>query len=146
MKRPALPPRVEQTRALLVIQTWLSLLVLLGAFLLLPVMAERNPDTGPSDQLLVLYGSLMVTPALLALAAWTVRRGWTAGWVFALLAELAMAFVLYAAFTVGAFVGVPALLFGGLAIWVGINVFHPEVRHFFFSRAGRSAENGSART
>ncbi|MCI4065141.1 hypothetical protein MRQ36_22265 [Micromonospora sp. R77] len=135
MKRPPLPPIVDQTRVFLLTQTWLLLVGLLVLLLLLPLMSTRGPlDDESGTDLAVLLGSLIVTPAVLAVAAKAVRHGWTAGWFLALLAELAVGVVLYAAFDFGLFLGLPALLFVGLGAWVLANLFRADVRRFFFAR------------
>ncbi|WP_157740149.1 hypothetical protein [Micromonospora auratinigra] len=140
MKRPPLPPIVEQTRVFLLTQTWLLLVGLLIFLLLLEPLSARGPlDDEASNALGVLLGSLILTPTVLALAAKAVRHGWAAGWVLALLAEAAVGFLCYAAADFGLFFGVPTLLVVGLGCWVVVNLLRADTRRFFFGRARTAA-------
>ncbi|SCE86801.1 hypothetical protein [Micromonospora mirobrigensis] len=135
MTRPTLPPIVEQTRVFLLTQTWLLLVGLLGLLLLLRVLHARGALAGTTgDDFLVLLLAAMVAPAVLAMAAWAVRRGGPAGWVLALLGELAVAFLLYAAVNFGYFLGVPVLILAGFGAWVVINLLRADVRASLFRR------------
>ncbi|MFC0005109.1 hypothetical protein [Micromonospora siamensis] len=138
MTRPALPPIVEQTRVFLLTQTWLLLVGLLGLLLLVQALYARGALEGTSgDDFLVLLLATMVTPAVLALAAWGVRRGRRVGWVLALLGELAVAFLLYAAVNFGFFLGVPVLILAGIGAWVVVNLLRADVRAYLLRRPDR---------
>ncbi|MFR9780443.1 hypothetical protein ACL02O_30890 [Micromonospora sp. MS34] len=146
MNRPALPPIVEQTRVFLLTQTWLLLVGLLTFLLLLEPMSARGPlDDESTTDLAVLLGSLILTPPVLALAAKAVRHGWAAGWFLALIAELAVAFLFYAAFDFGLYFGVPVLILGGLGGWVVVNLFRADLRGFFFHRRRVAGEERVSR-
>jgi hypothetical protein len=144
VKRPTLPPVVEQTRVFLLTQTWLLLIGLLVFLLLLEPMSARGPlDDESATDFTVLLCSLILTPVVLALAAKAVRHGWTAGWFLALLAELAVVFLCYAAADFGLFFGLPVLLFVALGGWVVVNLFRADTRRFFFARRPEAAAEKS---
>jgi hypothetical protein len=130
-----MPPLVRQTRVLLLTQTWLLLVATLLLMLIIQAMTANGPlDDETTNDLLVLIGALLLAPILLSVSAKLFRHGRAPGWALALVAELTVAFVLYAATAVGLFFGLASLILAGVAAWVTVNLFRAEVRRFFFAR------------
>lgn len=144
MTRPALPRLVAQTRILVLTQMWLLLVGILLLMLLLQALSANGPlDDEASYNLLVLLVSLLVAPILLSLSAKFIRHGWAIGWIFAVLAELDVAFILVRATLFSPFYGAAALLTAGIAGWVTVNLFRPAVLRFFFNRSRAAAETSA---
>jgi uncharacterized membrane protein YdcZ (DUF606 family) len=130
-----MPPLVRQTRILLLTQTWVLLVGTLLLMLLVQTMTAKGPlSDETSAKVLTLVGALLGGSILLSVSAKLFRHGRAFGWVLAIIAELSVAFVLYAAFVFGLYFGIAALVLTGIAVWVTVNLFLPEVRRFFFGR------------
>jgi len=149
--RPELPRLVEQTRALLYIQAYLTVFAVLAAILWGAALSGQPwPDASDKklvDQLLVASLMLAVTAAVLALACTSFRRGWRVGWPLALIGEVAALLVSvvltsYLVLTEGTLLqnvvlGLVIAVYAVSNLWVPVNLFRPEVLRFFLrSRAG----------
>lgn len=132
MTRPDLPRRVEQTRALLLLQTYLTLLVLFFMAFLIRFLISADGASGGS-RLNIILAVLVFLPIALWLSTRLFRPGWWPGWVLAFVAELAT-LVTAIGSILGPFAGVAAVILFVLATYVIVNLFRAEVRQFFFGR------------
>jgi hypothetical protein len=139
MTRPDLPRRVEQTRALLLLQTYLTLLVL---FFMAFLIRFLIPAGGASDgnRLNIILGVLVFLPIALWLSTRLFRPSWWPGWILAFVAELAT-LVTAIGSILGPFAGIAAVILFVLATYVIVNLFRAEVRQFFFGRPSLTSES-----
>jgi hypothetical protein len=142
-----LPRLVEQTRALLYIQAYLTVFAVLAAIVWGATLSSRPwPDPSDSemvDRLLVASLVLAVTAAVLALACTSFRRGWRVGWPLALVGEVAALLVSvvltsYLVLTEGTLLqnvvlGLVIALYAISNLWVPVNLFRPQVLRFFLT-------------
>jgi hypothetical protein len=146
-----LPRLVEQTRALLYIQAYLTVFAVLAAIVWGAALSSRPwPDASDKqlvDRLLMASLILAVTAALLALACTSFRRGWRIGWPLALIGEVAALLVSvvltsYLVLTEGTLVqnvvlGAVIAVYAISNLWIPVNLFRPQVLRFFLmNRAG----------
>ncbi|MEU4220232.1 hypothetical protein [Actinoplanes sp. NPDC026623] len=132
MTRPELPRRVEQTRALLSLQVYLTLLVLFFMTFLMRFLFHTF-STSRSDSFSPTFVIMVALPIMLWLSTRLFRPGWWAGWTLAFVAELAT-LVTAIGSILGPFAGIAAVILLALATYVLVNLFRAEVRQFFFGR------------
>ncbi|GAB1646570.1 hypothetical protein KRMM14A1259_69930 [Krasilnikovia sp. MM14-A1259] len=125
-----MPRLVEQTRALLLLQMYLTLLVLLFMTLLMQFLTRAmGPDRG--DRFVIVYVILLCVPFALGTSAWMFRRGLVLGWILAVVAEVVSLFIAVGSI-LGPFTGIAAVLLLVVASCIMVNLLRPEVRRFFF--------------
>ncbi|BFU44413.1 hypothetical protein [Krasilnikovia sp. MM14-A1004] len=130
MNQPDLPRRVEQTRALLLLQMYLTLLVLLFMTLLMQFLT-RAMGLSRGDRFVTVYVILLCVPFLLGLSAWMFRRGMILGWILAFVAEV-VSFAIAVGSILGPFTGIAAIILLVVSSCILVNLFRPEVRRYFF--------------
>ncbi|MEU7908345.1 hypothetical protein [Actinoplanes sp. NPDC049118] len=130
MTRPDLPRLVEQTRALLLLQMYMTVLVLFFMTLLMRFLTSSAMGAR-GDRFVVIFVTLACIPVALGLSAMLFRRGWALGWMLALVAELATLVVAIASI-LGPFAGLAAIILFVVGSWSLVNLFRAEVRRFFF--------------
>jgi hypothetical protein len=132
MTRPDLPRRVEQTRALLSLQMYLTLLVLFFMTFLMRFLFHTF-STSRGDSFSPTFVIMVCLPIMLWVSTRLFRRGWWVGWTLAFVAELAT-LVTAIGSILGPFAGLAAVILFALAAYVIVNLFRAEVRRFFFAR------------
>jgi hypothetical protein len=134
----ALPAQVEQTRILTWFQFHLTLVTLLVAIVVGVILSGRKlsylgADDAAAQQLdrvMTLMLVLAGTAVLLAVAAATMRRGWTVSFPVLILAEIAVLASNVLAARAGAFLGLIAVLLLALGGWIVANMFRAGARAF----------------
>jgi len=147
--RPELPRLVEQIRALLVFQRYLTVLAILAA-LIAAALAENLADqTSPFNPrawdaahripMRLFAVSIGLVPVAIALAVCgkLLWRHWTWVYLLLLLAQAAVVGVIVLAVTTGYAAIIPAILYSVLTVWIIVDLFLPEVLRFFWTRTGR---------
>ncbi|WP_412751269.1 hypothetical protein [Krasilnikovia sp. M28-CT-15] len=130
MTRPDLPRLVEQTRALLLLQMYLTLLVLVFMTLLMQFLTRAmGPSRG--DRFFTVYVILLCVPFVLGLSAWMFRQGMVLGWILAFVGEV-VSFSIAVGSILGPFTGIAAIILLVVASCIMVNLFRPEVRRYFF--------------
>jgi uncharacterized membrane protein len=130
MTKPDLPRRVEQTRALLLLQMYMTVLVLFFMTFMMHFLASAM-TASRGGRFYLTYAILVCIPFALALSASTFRRGLTFGWMLALVTELATLLIAIGSIA-GSFTGLAAVILLVVAICTMVNLFRAEVRRHFF--------------
>jgi hypothetical protein len=130
MTKPDLPRLVEQTRALLLLQMYMTLLVLFFMTFLMHFLAGAMGGTSGA-RFYVTYTVLVCIPIVLGLSAGMFRRGLALGWMLALVTELATLAVAVRSIA-GQFTGLAAIILLAVGGYAMFNLFRPEVRRHFF--------------
>lgn len=144
--RPELPRLVEQIRALLVFQWFLTVVAILAAFTagaLVENAADQlspdNPDAWDAAHSVptrLLGVSLGLIPVAIALAVCgrLLWRRWA--WVYVLLfiAQVAVVGVIVVAVTTGYAAIIPAIIYSAITVWIIVDMFRPEVLRFFWTK------------
>ncbi|MCU7724456.1 hypothetical protein ODJ79_12080 [Actinoplanes sp. KI2] len=130
MTKPELPRLVEQTRALLLLQMYMTLLVLFFMTFLLHFLANAMGGTSGA-RFYVTYTVLVCIPIVLGISAMMFRRGMALGWMLALVTELATLAVAIKSIA-GQFTGLAAIILLVVGGYATFNLFRPEVRRHFF--------------
>jgi hypothetical protein len=150
-RRPVeLPRLVEQVLALLRLQRWLSLVILLATFVFLVITTRNSTDPDTAENAVITWALLVLDPILLGLGALLLRRRWLVGHPVILLAELTTVLIIVQGVRAGVLgiitmkTSAPllglvvedliALLFVIFTGWVLVDLFRSEVLAYFYRR------------
>src|SRR5262249_36488772 len=136
---------VDQTRILLWFQTHLSMVGVLAV--IIAVVRTESVRIGMYDydarhrldhfqEQLGIAALLLVGIAIVAaICGRLLWRGWPVLFVVILATELAAAYLVLRAFTMGVASTVLGILYAGLTLWILVDLFRPEVLRYLFGGA-----------
>jgi O-antigen ligase len=145
--RPELPRLVEQIRALLVFQRYLTVVAILAAFIAAALgenaadqISPYNPEAWDAAHSLptrLFAVSLGLIPVAIALAVCgkLLWRRWAWVYLLLLIAQAAVVALIVVAVTTGYAAVIPAIIYSVLTVWIIVDMFRPEVLRFFWRKA-----------
>ena len=139
-----LPRLVDQVRALLWFQMFLSLIGLLVTIIIGVIVAKQDLlvlDTAAANrrdalerQLLLTMAALIVIPVFVAVCAKLLWRGWKWVYLLAVLAQAIAVAVIVGAVSSGLAGGLLVLLYAALTGWILVDLFRGEVLNYVWRR------------
>ena len=143
--RPELPRLVEQIRALLVFQWFLTVVAILASFVagaLTELQADHlspyNPnwDAAHSIPFRLLDVTIGLIPVAIALAVCRrlLWRRWAWVYLLLLIAQAAVVGLIVLSVTTGYAAIIPAIIYSAITVWIVVDMFRPEVLRFFWGK------------